>query len=42
VIRRLATDAIVLASGRVVWRGPAGSLLGDSGRTRDLLGVGRA
>jgi branched-chain amino acid transport system ATP-binding protein len=42
VIRRLATDAIVLAAGRVVWRGPAGSLLGDSGRTRDLLGVGRA
>jgi branched-chain amino acid transport system ATP-binding protein len=42
VVRRLATDAIVLAAGRVAWRGPAAELLGDSGRTRDLLGVGKA
>jgi branched-chain amino acid transport system ATP-binding protein len=42
VVRRLATDAIVLAAGRVAWRGPATDLLGDSGRTRDLLGVGKA
>jgi branched-chain amino acid transport system ATP-binding protein len=42
VVRRLATDAIVLAAGRVAWRGPASGLLGDPGRTRDLLGVGRA
>jgi branched-chain amino acid transport system ATP-binding protein len=42
VVRRLATDAIVLAAGRVAWRGPASALLGDAGRTRDLLGVGRA
>jgi branched-chain amino acid transport system ATP-binding protein len=42
VVRRLATDAIVLAAGRVAWRGPASTLLGDAGRTRDLLGVGRA
>jgi branched-chain amino acid transport system ATP-binding protein len=42
VVRRLATGAIVLAAGRVAWRGPAAELLGDAGRTRDLLGVGRA
>jgi branched-chain amino acid transport system ATP-binding protein len=42
VVRRLATDAIVLAAGRVAWRGRASELLGDAGRTRDLLGVGRA
>jgi branched-chain amino acid transport system ATP-binding protein len=40
VVRRLATDAVVLAAGRVGWRGPAGDLLGDSDRTRALLGVG--
>nr|WP_296071101.1 ATP-binding cassette domain-containing protein [uncultured Actinoplanes sp.] len=42
VVRRLARDAVVLAAGRVAWRGPAGELLGDAGRTRALLGVGRA
>lgn len=42
VVRRLATGAIVLAAGRVAWRGGAADLLGDPGRTRDLLGVGRA
>ena len=40
VVRRLATDAVVLAAGRVAWRGPATGLLGDSERTRALLGVG--
>jgi branched-chain amino acid transport system ATP-binding protein len=40
VVRRLATDAVVLAAGRVAWTGPAGDLLGDAGRTRTLLGVG--
>jgi len=42
VVRRLAGDAVVLAAGRVAWRGPAAELLGDAGRTRALLGVGRA
>jgi branched-chain amino acid transport system ATP-binding protein len=40
VVRRLATDAVVLASGRVAWHGPAAGLLGDGDRTRALLGVG--
>ncbi|MGK5684000.1 ABC transporter ATP-binding protein [Actinoplanes sp. URMC 104] len=40
VVRRLATEAVVLAAGRVAWTGPAGDLLGDAGRTRTLLGVG--
>jgi branched-chain amino acid transport system ATP-binding protein len=40
VVRRLATDAVVLATGRVAWTGPAQDLLGDAGRTRTLLGVG--
>ena len=40
VVRRLATDAIVLAAGRVAWRGPAAGLLGDPALARDLLGVG--
>jgi len=42
VVRRLATEAIVLAAGRVAWRGAAGDLLGDPDRTRTLLGVGSA
>jgi len=40
VVRRLATDAIVLAAGRVAWGGPAADLLGDPALARDLLGVG--
>ncbi|MCU7726140.1 ABC transporter ATP-binding protein [Actinoplanes sp. KI2] len=40
VVRRLATDAIVLAAGRVAWQGPAAGLLGDPALARDLLGVG--
>ena len=42
VVRRLARDAVVLAAGRVAWRGPAPDLLGDPGQTRALLGVGSA
>jgi branched-chain amino acid transport system ATP-binding protein len=41
VVRTLATDAVVLESGRVAWRGNAGDLLGDGEATRSLLGVGR-
>src|SRR5262249_44716583 len=39
-VRRLADQAVVLAAGQVVWRGPGADLLGDEGRTRSLLGVG--
>jgi branched-chain amino acid transport system ATP-binding protein len=42
VVRRLATEAVVLAAGRVAWRGAAGDLLGDPDQTRTLLGVGSA
>jgi branched-chain amino acid transport system ATP-binding protein len=42
VVRRLASDAIVLAAGRVAWQGPAAELLGDAANTRSLLGVGTA
>jgi branched-chain amino acid transport system ATP-binding protein len=42
VVRRLAHDAVVLAAGRVAWRGEAADLLGDPERTRSLLGVGTA
>jgi len=42
VVRRLATGAVVLAAGRVAWAGAASDLLGDAGRTRTLLGVGRS
>jgi branched-chain amino acid transport system ATP-binding protein len=42
VVRKLARDAVVLAAGRVAWRGAAADLLGDPGRTRALLGVGTA
>jgi branched-chain amino acid transport system ATP-binding protein len=40
VVRRLARDAVVLAAGRVAWRGAAADLLGDPGQTTSLLGVG--
>ncbi len=40
VVRRLARDAVVLAAGRVAWRGAAAGLLGDAEQTRALLGVG--
>ncbi len=40
VVRRLAADAVVLASGQVAWTGPATSLLGDAALTKSLLGVG--
>jgi branched-chain amino acid transport system ATP-binding protein len=40
VVRRLAADAVVLASGQVAWTGPAASLLGDAALTKSLLGVG--
>jgi branched-chain amino acid transport system ATP-binding protein len=42
VVRRLASDAIVLAAGRVAWQGSAAELLGDAESTRSLLGVGTA
>ncbi|GIH10508.1 ABC transporter ATP-binding protein [Rhizocola hellebori] len=40
VVRRLAADAVVLASGRVAWTGSATTLLGDASLTKSLLGVG--
>ncbi len=40
VVRRLAADAVVLASGKVAWQGEAASLLGDAALTKSLLGVG--
>ena len=42
VVKRLATDGVVLAAGQVVHRGPVADLLDDADRTRDLLGVGRS
>ncbi|MCY1144681.1 ATP-binding cassette domain-containing protein [Actinoplanes sp. Pm04-4] len=42
VVRRLAAGAVVLEAGRVAWTGTASDLLGDAGRTRTLLGVGRS
>lgn len=39
-VRRLADRAVVLAAGRVCFRGPAADLLGDEQQTRTLLGVG--
>jgi branched-chain amino acid transport system ATP-binding protein len=41
VAEALATDAVVLDEGRVVWRGAMDALLADEARTRSLLGVGR-
>ncbi|SDY79418.1 amino acid/amide ABC transporter ATP-binding protein 2, HAAT family [Micromonospora pattaloongensis] len=40
VVRRLASDAVVLAAGRVAWSGDAARLLGEPELTRSLLGVG--
>jgi branched-chain amino acid transport system ATP-binding protein len=40
VVRRLAADAIVLASGQVAWTGSSAELLGDAALTKSLLGVG--
>lgn len=40
VVRRLATDVVVLDAGRVVHTGRASDLLDDPDRTRALLGVG--
>jgi branched-chain amino acid transport system ATP-binding protein len=39
VVRRMATDAIVVDQGRVAWTGSVTELLGDADRTRELLGV---
>ncbi|WP_199522039.1 ABC transporter ATP-binding protein [Geodermatophilus marinus] len=39
VVRRLATDAVVVDQGRVAWSGSAPDLLADADRTRELLGV---
>jgi branched-chain amino acid transport system ATP-binding protein len=40
VVRRLASDAVVLSAGRVAWSGPATDLLGAAELTQSLLGVG--
>ena len=39
VVRRMATDAVVVDQGRVAWTGSAPELLADPDRTRELLGV---
>lgn len=39
VVRRMATDAVVVDQGRVAWTGSATELLADADRTRELLGV---
>jgi branched-chain amino acid transport system ATP-binding protein len=39
VVRRLATDAVVVDQGRVAWSGSAPDLLADADRARELLGV---
>jgi branched-chain amino acid transport system ATP-binding protein len=39
VVRRMATDAVVVDQGRVAWTGSAPALLADADRTRELLGV---
>lgn len=41
VAEALATDAVVLDEGRVVWTGPMGGLLADGELKQSLLGVGR-
>ena len=41
VAEALATDAVVLDEGRVVWQGEMAALLADPDLTRSLLGVGR-
>ncbi|MBG0561137.1 ABC transporter ATP-binding protein [Actinoplanes aureus] len=40
VVRRLATDAVVLEAGRTAWHGRAADLLSDADATKSLLGVG--
>jgi branched-chain amino acid transport system ATP-binding protein len=42
VVQAVARDVVVLDNGRVVHSGPAGELLSDPGRVRQLLGVSRA
>jgi branched-chain amino acid transport system ATP-binding protein len=42
VAEALATDAVVLDEGRVVWSGPMEALLADADLTRSMLGVGRS
>jgi branched-chain amino acid transport system ATP-binding protein len=42
LVRRLADHVAVLAAGQIVHTGPAAELLDDAGRTRNLLGVGKA
>jgi branched-chain amino acid transport system ATP-binding protein len=39
VVRRMATDAVVVDQGRAVWSGSAPELMADADRTRELLGV---
>lgn len=39
VVRRIATDAVVLSHGHVAHTGPVADLAGDPDRTRALLGV---
>jgi branched-chain amino acid transport system ATP-binding protein len=42
VVRRLAAQAVVIATGRVAYAGAASDLLGSPDKTTSLLGVGRA
>jgi branched-chain amino acid transport system ATP-binding protein len=42
LVQAVATDAVVLDAGRVVYSGPARELLGDPARVKRLLGVSRA
>jgi len=42
VVRRLATDAVVIAAGRVAYTGTATDLLDYTERTKALLGVGKS
>ncbi len=42
VVRRIASHAVVLDHGHVVYSGPVAELLDDHERTRELLGVGSA
>jgi branched-chain amino acid transport system ATP-binding protein len=41
LVRRVGRDAVVLAAGRVAYRGPIADLLADGERTTALLGVGQ-
>ncbi len=40
VVRRLASEAIVLSGGKVTWTGQSQTLLEDAALTKSLLGVG--